>query len=499
MTTKNQTIQCISPLDLSLTSYDGKNFHKLTKPLKCYTVSRVLFEDVITYSFKIPFTQSTEDLASMVEIKMYEEAGLNLEKNYKITHIIKQLEFEEMALIEVFAVDFTKIYDNFKTIIKQVKYIDFLAIPFLAFSALYKNKILETKNDIFFYLGETEAFISFYKDGNYISSKSMINFKKIVKRINESGILIDSDRLYGILKEKGLYPSNYTEEEKNLFDTLEKIFSEILSTINSVAMHNRNVFGFDKIQRLFFTTKEAEILGFKAFVANFGLINVEVLDFNFFTQKQERNSLNNVISYYCFDKYLEDSNEQNITIFVRPPIFYKSEIGRFIYGMIGVLLSMSFSYFYYYLEVSNATEQQVILQKKYNELQKKENIYKTALTITQDEISKITMKIQEEQKSIQKIVVAMDEMEQKQNSENNFVNFLAQINSMLQEYNLRVVRIEQRGFKYLEVEVFTNYNTRDNISKFIKALIAEGFVDVQTNEIKLDNTNYISKICLNHE
>ena len=51
----------------------------------------------------------------------------------------------------------------------------------------------------------------------------------------------------------------------------------------------------------------------------------------------------------------------------------------------------------------------------------------------------------------------------------------------------------------MTVEVKSDYNNRDNISKFLKSLISKGFVNVTTDEIKLDDDKYISKIEIENE
>jgi len=242
---ENQQIQYINPIDTSLILYDGSSFQNMDKKQNLYTVSRVLYENVIIYSFKIPVSQKNDDLSALVEIKMYEEAGLDVNKNYKISYIVKKLDFNETDLVEAFALDLDILKQNFQDCIKKTKHIDFLALPFLAFSTFYTNKILfNKKNDVFVYMDKYESFISFYKNGDYISTKSITNTDEIIEKLNTEEIHLSVDELYTLLIEKGLDQTQYEEGEVELFAAIESIFSNILTKIQNVVMHNRSVFDF---------------------------------------------------------------------------------------------------------------------------------------------------------------------------------------------------------------------------------------------------------------
>ena len=171
----------IDPFDSISISYDGKNFNnKLDK--KSFIGSRVSYSDVILHSFKVSDTISDDELKTNVEIKMYDDAGLDLQKKYKITYIKKELDFEDSVLIEAFAIEVDRITESLSSVLSHTKHIDFLALPFLSFTTLYKNKIIETKNDLFVYIDENEAFLSIYKDGKYLSTKSLMNLDDMAKK-----------------------------------------------------------------------------------------------------------------------------------------------------------------------------------------------------------------------------------------------------------------------------------------------------------------------------
>ena len=495
----NKSIQYINPSDLSLSIYDGKNFQNISKKEKLYTVSRAFYKNIILYSFKIPKNQADEDLSITVEMRMYEEAGLDVNKTYQITHLIKDLGFDDMYLVEVFAIDTDILKETFEKSIKRVKYIDYLALPFFAFETFYTNKILTTKNDVFVYMGDNEGFFCFYKDGKYISTKSIYSLEDILERLNDRGIEIDFDKLSEILLKKGLDSKLYDSSDGDIFLELESIFSDILTKINNVALHNRNIFAFEKIDRLFFSTKEGRIKGFKEFVSGFGFDDVEVLDFNLFKQKQKNNFLDAIVCSYGFDRYTDNSNAQNITIFQRPPSFITTRTGKLLLWLAVFISILGAIYAYVYIDIKNLQEQKDMLESRFQKIEKRARLYKREIKKENNEIKKIKQELSKEDIVLKNIDVGVSELENLKGKDNRYVNFLKSINLLLGKYRLKASSIEQSGRTKMTVDVISDYKNRDDISKFLKALIKEGFLNVTTKEIKLDENRYVSKIEIEHE
>ncbi|MDX1810176.1 MAG: hypothetical protein R3331_11610 [Sulfurospirillaceae bacterium] len=496
---ENKSIQYINPVDSSLILYDGGNFVNTQKRQNLYTVSRILYECVIIYSFKIPLSQANDDLNALAEIKMYEEAGLDVNKNYKITYILKEFNFDDTNLVEAFAIDIDTLKDNFKEPIKKVKYIDFLALPFFAFSTFYKNKILTAKNDIFVYIDENESFMSFYKNATYISTKSLINLDEIIDKLNAQDIHLNIDELYGLLENKGLDSANYANEEADLFNFMESIFSDILMKIQNVALHNRNVFEFEQIDRIFFSTKKGRIKGLKNFVLNFGMSDVEVLDFNLFKEKQEDNFLDKIVASYGMDKFKEKSSEQNVTIFERRPSFLKTQAGKLITSA-AVLLIIVFSiYFYLNNSILNLKKEESQLSSRYSALQQSANQYKAQIRQKNNEIIKVKADISKQKLVLENIKVSIDKLEKMRGVDNSYISFLAKVNTLLQRYGLHTKSIKQIDKKYMDIEVISSYQHRDKIASFLRELMQEGFLNVKTDEIRLNDKNYISKIGIERE
>ncbi len=496
---ENQLIQYIHPAELSMLSYDGSHFENLNTKKNLYTVSRVLYDDIVVYSFKIPKANINDDLNSLVEIKMYEEAGLEVNKLYKITYTVKELDFDEMSLIEAFAIETDTIKEVFQKAIKKVKYIDFLALPFFAYKTFYTNKILTPKNDVFVYVGDDEAFLSFYKDGSYISTKSILSLNEIVKKLNAQDIEIDLEKLKEILLDKGLKQELYEKTDSEFFISLESIFSDILTKINNVAMHNRSVFDFDNIDRIFFSTRDGRVKGLKEFAINFGFKDAEILDFNLFREKHTDDFLGHIVASYGFDKYTQKSNVQNITIFKKPPSFLTTHTGKLAIWIVGFSAILSAVFIYFYIFAQNLQNQKDILEEKYQVIQKRAKLYKKEIRAEINQIIAVQKEIKKQDLVYENIKASVSKLENMRGKDNRYISFLASINSLLRKYRLKARSIEQKGRTKMTIEVVSSYNNRDKIAKFLKALVKYGFTNVKTDEIKLDKKQYISKIEIEHE
>ena len=134
--------------------------------------SSVELKNIITYTFKLPKTLSPEQLNSKAEIQFYENAGLDLNKNFKTFYIKTELPQEESYLIEAIAIDEEKLQHIFKPIVEKTKYIDFISFTPFVFEEFWTIFDKPKKIDAFVYLDEKQSFVSLYKNGQYLYAKT---------------------------------------------------------------------------------------------------------------------------------------------------------------------------------------------------------------------------------------------------------------------------------------------------------------------------------------
>jgi len=474
------TLTYIDPFDNILITYDGKSFgNRFDK--KSFIGSRLSYSDVILHSFKVPESISEDELKTNVEIKMYDDAGLDLQKKYKIAYIKKELDFEESILIEAFAVEVDRISDSLYPVFNKTKHIDFLALPFLSFTTLYKNKIIEEKNDLFVYIDEHESFLSIYKDGNYLSTKSLINLDEIVKKLEVAGVDITIEALKEHLFTKGLDSSTYERGETILFNELESIFASMLTKINDIVVYNRSVFGFEKVDRIFLGMQNGRLKGAREFVKKFGMDEVEVRDFNIFKNKEDGNFFEKIVTSYIYDKYETKDFRHNLTIFEKEPAFYKKESGK-------VLLTV-------FLIISISSAFVALVWYKNNELQKqKDTRYKKKISIVNKELKEVLDKKADMDKRVENIKFSITQLENLRDTKKSYSRFILDVNRLLKRYSLSTTNITLTGKDSMSVEIIAEYRKRDNIAKFMEDLMKSGFIGITTDEIKSDKDIYISTI-----
>lgn len=483
----------IDPSDSVSIFYDGSNFeNRLDK--KSFIGSRVSYRDVILHSFKVPETMSDDELKTNVEIKMYDDAGLDLQKKYKIAYTKKELDFEESVLIEAFAIEVNKITNSLSNVLSITKHIDFLALPFLSFSTLYRNKIIEAKNDLFVYIDEDEAFLSIYKDSKYLSTKSIMNLQEIIKKLEIAGVDISIEKLKEHLFVKGLDASTYERGETTLFNELESIFSSILTKINDIVVYNRSVFGFEKVDRIFLSMQNGRLKGAREFIHNFGLNDVEVRDFNVFRNKEEGNFFEKIVATYIYDKIKTKDFRHNLTLFEREPAFYKKESGKILIAASSIiLLSLLYVGLIQY-ENMELLKQNTILKERYDIDKKQQSQYKRDINNINKELSNLKIKKDETDKKIQNIKISINQLDNLRDGKSGYSKFVFDVNSLLQKHALSTTMITLVGKDKMSIEIIAQQSKRDSITMFMEDLIDNGFIGITTDEIKSDKDIYISKI-----
>lgn len=493
MLTTNGSVIYSDPFSSVKLSYDGQVFGVHSKRDN-KSASRVSYADIIIHSFKANSTVSDAELKTMVEIKMYEEAGLDLQKQYKMIHIKKELESSESILVEAFAIEEQKIRATLQNTLKEEKYIDFLALPFLAFSTLYSHQILAPKNDLFIYLAENEAFVALYKNGHYISTKSIITLAEVLKKLKSEGIDLSLGALETLLSTKGLDATAYGENEAGLFASLQTIFVAIFTKINDIVMYNRNIFGFEHVDRIFMNTFKGRIKGLKSFLDAFGYAQIRIHDFHLLEHAKNHDDFNSIVTLYAYEHLFMTQSRENITFFLRPPKFLSTHSGKLTLVASAVTALFTLYPLYVYWSIGVVEKEYDLLLEQYEAGKKNVALLNTQLTKLKGDIKTTSSKRDEKDKSLEALSQSVDELYDMKQASLSYVDFMVKVNQLLKKYGLMVHSIEQKGAKKMSIEVVASSQERDTIAKFMESLLQEGFVNVTTDEVRIDKRGYVSKI-----
>ncbi len=454
--------------------------------------ARLNFNDIITHNFKLDKPLTPQELLVTAELKMYDEIGLDASKIHKISYETKKASVGDLKLVESFAIDTLAIEEKYQKSFSTIKHIDFLVLPFLVFETLYKHEILDKKNDLFITIDDDESFSTFYKEGAYVTSKKTLSLRDMVKELENLNILTDTEKLKEILLKKGLSKENYELHEYDLYDYIQKTFENFFSKTNNIALHNRNVYGFTQVERIFFSLDNQMIPYLEETArAYFPDVTYRALDF---LASDDILALDTIAASYIQDKLEEGKQQHNFTIFNKKAPFYQSEIGKFALSSVASLMILS-SYPLYQQYQMTATE-------------KENSVLKAQLST----LSSATSKLKKRQKAVEKELKSTKQQQKKidtdlhklqniassllalKSKDSKYTPMFLTVNNLLKKYKLSIDNVRQVDKGAMDFEIYSIENKRDTIAKFMSALLSKGYTSVTSNEIKLNSDVYKSII-----
>jgi len=454
--------------------------------------ARLNFNDIITHNFKLDKQLSPEELLVTSELKMYDEIGLDTSEVHKISYKTKKASIGDIKLVESFAIDKVAIEKKYQKNLATIKHLDFLAIPFLVFETLYKNDILTKKNDLFIIIGEKEAFFTFYKEGKYVTSKKTLSLEEMVKELENLNILTNVQKLKEILLNKGLSKENRSLHEYDLYDYIQKIFEKFFSNTHNIALHNRNVYGFTQVERIFFSL-ENQIIPHIEESANTFFPEATLQALNFLAS-EDINTLDAITASYIQDKLSSGENIHNFSLITKTAPFYKTEIGKLALTACAAIMIISTYPVYQQYQIDSIAEENTILKEQLALLSQTSKTLKNK----QQKVSKELRIAKSQQHKIkgdfQKLQDAAKSLLTLKSKDSKYTPMFLTINTLLKKYKLSVENVRQVDKGALDFEIYSIENKRDTIAKFMSALLSQGYTSVTSSEIKLSDPVYKSII-----
>ncbi len=358
---------------------------------RAFYISYVQTKDIISSTVDIEIGVSDEELQGAIEIKAYDELGLESDKDYSIFSFQSSRNDGEFRVFNVIAIDKTVLSDIFGEL-KEIKYIDYItAAPFLLKSLYTKNLLTSDKTDCFIYFHKDDAFVAIYRDGEYVFSKSIkysLGYisdtfaKELGKRIDEKGF-------FSMLKKSGMQHENSAYQQQ-----LMKIFGEIFVYINDVILYAKRAYRLEHIDQVYLGTEIGKIAGIEEFCYNYINLSTKYLDFKISKNANELSiePLHTVMieSAVAYSETMDDT--QNISIFKRPPPLKQRASGKLLQTIAAsFILSISYPAYQFVYE-------SVFLQKELNDLQAQNS----RLTQKSNSMKAAMSKVQKEKKEIEK-------------------------------------------------------------------------------------------------
>ncbi len=387
---------------LTIDAYDRKYYllkgqkliqqKKLTYNNANFVSTYINNKELISSSVEISRSIPVEDTADILEIKAYEELGLDQAVEYSIQYVERE-STGDFRIFDLFVVDQDILSESFVDITYETKYIDLMTPAPLLYKAVYSREILSSNGvHCFIYITHTDAFITFYQNGQYLYSKSIeYSLERIYDKYCElSGETVDETEFYKLLESEGL-KTVQADYQQNLM----KLFGDIFITINDIVIYAKRAFDLPTIDQMFIGSSLGPIIGLDEYSENYLGLQSSELNFNFNLENDDwyTDQLQLMLTVVSME-YMEDVDSTiNFTIFERAPVFYKRASGQFIIAT-AASITLGISYPLVYLVgsyMNDATN--MVLTSQNTQLTAEDNKYKKILGEKKQEMQALDKKI----------------------------------------------------------------------------------------------------------
>ena len=336
-----------------------------------FVLSCLNTKDFINAQIEISKNIPDEDLFDAINSKAYDELALDQAIEYKIQYIeIFNIVDESNRHFQVFIVDPLTITDTFLHTIEKIKYIDIITPVPLLIKSIYTRDIIESNGvHCFIYIQENDAFITIYKEQEFVYTKSIkFSLLDMHERFCELyGERIDYDAFLNFFSKVNLKESNSNYKQFFL-----KLYKELFANINDILTYAKRAFEIEKFEHVYIgsqtqtITKLHEILEVE--------LNIESsefdFDYGFETNGEYVDQLHLLMQLYS-NLPQDEKYDCNFTPYKRPPKFIKRESGKIII-LTFASFALAFAYPITYWALTYAQNlQRDILQQKYQTINTK--------------------------------------------------------------------------------------------------------------------------------
>ncbi|MGP1484772.1 MAG: hypothetical protein ACTTJC_01525 [Campylobacter sp.] len=374
-------IVCLDIYNNLFYKFVNNKFIKVDLPKKNdFLVSYIQYQDLIVGQIQIDTDTKDDDLPSQISLKAYEELNLDTKTQYKIVYK-ESFCASENRLFSIFVTNSKKIDQIFSKVGDQISYIDSVIAAPLLLKALYNQHIInKNSTDTFVVLQKNDAFVAFYKDGEYVHSRPLqYSINNIYdKFILSSQANINEINFKEILKSQGEYETIFLK----IFDDLIYFLNDVVNSFRRIYKTNiKNVFIISDI-----------------YIKNLDLILQNGLNTKaIFLQLSQNNIWQEILNMAAKNCFENRNSCLNLTPFERPQSIFKRQSGKlFLSAAIAVILTLIFPILNFTKAVFLQTQNE-ILDTKINELTDKINSQISDIKKLSNEKNELNNELEREQ------------------------------------------------------------------------------------------------------
>ncbi len=369
-----------------------QSLNKLTYNTSNFITSYISNKNLISATVSISRNIPDEDIADILDIKAYEELGLDHAANYVISSTESEQSGEEREF-HIFVTEPEDLDALYLPLKQQTKYIDLIVPAPLLYKALYRKEILQDNGThCFVYFTKDDTFVTFYKNGEFLYSKS-IDFSLVHiydKYCELIGEKVDEKEFFNILETEGLKTAK-SDYQQNFM----KIFAEVFITVNDIIIYAKRAYQLDTIDHMFIGASNGPIIGLDDYSQNYLGLHSADLNFNYNLDSDEWyiDQLQYLMLLNSFDYMENEESVINLTMYPRPPSFVNRASGQFIISTFAAI-SIGLAYPLIYLVGSYVNDAKIYALNIENEkLTAEATKYKKILKDKKDKINVLDNKI----------------------------------------------------------------------------------------------------------
>jgi len=462
---KDQTLKKLDNL-----SFDNSNF----------VISYIKNRDMIIASFDLGFGIDEAEIDDMIYMKAYDELGLDPEKEYLIKHR-KASSDADSNVYNLFIIEPEIIDESCAKSIEKTTYIDLLVPAPLLYETLYTTNTLEASEaHCFIYFTMDDAFVTIYKDGEFLYSKSLeFSLTQIYDRYCAMiGEKIDEKKFFETLETEGLKATDSFFQQN-----IMKLFGDIFLQINDIIIYTKRAYGIDVIQRLFLGSIKSPIIGLGDYGYNYLGIQTYNLDYNFDMKNDEWyvDQFQYMMVQSGLDYIQNSSKFVNLTSTPRPPVFSKRASGQFIISTTVVSL-LAIGYPLFFLVKAYMIDAHILKLSSDNQsLSKITNKYKKILNEKRKVISQNKKELKGLHTIFENKAKTLTSIYNKKVDYKLKSNLLNQFAIDLVKYELKLEKMSSKENEFT-IDIVSNDDKK--ITKYIKYISEKYFDDIENIDIK---------------
>jgi len=449
------------------------SFKKLAYSNTHLNITYIANKDMIIAPIELSKGIPEDSIDGALEDKAYEELGLDPAVEYTIKYMETEVQESENRVFQMFIIEEDRYYELFMNLRESIKYVDFIVPAPLLYKTLYEYEILEKKQiHCFLYFTQRDATITFYKDGEYLYSKSInYSLQQIYDRYCEFvGKTVDEKEFFQIFQKEGV-KTTQIEYQQNFI----KLFNEIFITINDIIIYTKRAYKIEVIDQMYIGSDIGPISGIEEYAQNYLGLYAIPMAFDFGIDSDEwyidQYHFMMVLTVLRYQEKKENPEIEfdilNFTKYPRPPVFYKRPSGQFAISITAAIL-VAAAYPMYFLVYAYMNELVIYQKKKEDEpLSKEVAKYKSILAQKTRQIKQLDNILKAKREKYIAKEKTLEQVYKKKVYYRLQSEQLALFAQDMKEYKVKTNQIESNASNY-HIRLIAEDD--DKITKFVKEI-----------------------------